>query len=377
LIIARRPLSIKEATIALGLSSAHSSLEMLQDDIDRDMRADKLRKLCGPLIHVDESIGRVTLLHYSVKEYLIDRAGAHPNIWWRITLQDASKQIARDCITFLSFHEFSSSVPHPHDHYRPYTYDTPPAFVCYFGLEALVPLVARSATTGSQDSAEPEQGFSPLKMSALGGHLRVVKKLLELPQHASDSQDGKAALSVAVDRGHTHIVECLLQHFPSLDSLSPELESASVGGHTEIAKLLLERGTDINQGIEYSCPLDAAAYYGHLDMVKLLIERDADINCSSNSSVYGHGAALHSAAVSNHLEVVEELLRSGANPNLICEPHGTALQAAAHSGCLDVVETLLKVTREPNRQCGQYGSALEAARFVGHDDIAQLLGDTG
>ena len=462
LIIAQRPLSIKEASVALGLSSAHTSLEMLQGDIDRDMGADKLRKLCGPLIHVDESIGRVTLLHYSVKEYLTDIAGARPHNWWKITLQDASKQIARDCITFLSLREFSSSVPHPKDHYRPYTYDAPPVefehpdntyendhcllrnlpllkytvtewvnhfksctedflgdpdciqllkafliakekniefcfrlyqyfgktgyfqetvsplqFVCYFGLETLVPLVAQSASTGSQDSVIAKQGFSPLKMAALGGHLKVVEQLLKFPQYPLDSRDGKDALSVAVDRGHTSIVRCLLQHFPSPDSLSPELESASAGGHIEIAKLLLKMGTDVNQGIKYSCPLEAAAYHGRLDMVKLLIERGADINHFSDSSEHGYGAALHSAAVSNHLEIVEELLQSGANLNLICGLHGTALQAAAHSGCIGVVKRLLEDTIDSDHPCGQYGSALQAARFVGNDDIARLLEDSG
>ena len=121
LIIAQRSLRIIEASIALGLNSAHSSLDKLQGDIDRDMGADKLRKLCGPLIYVDELIGRVTLLHYSVKEYLTDFAHTQPDNWWRIMLQDASKPIARDGITFLSFRQFSSSIPHPQYHYSLYT----------------------------------------------------------------------------------------------------------------------------------------------------------------------------------------------------------------------------------------------------------------
>ena len=460
LIIARRPLSIKEASMALGLNSAHSSLEMLQGDIDRNMGADKLRNLCGPLIRVDELIGRVTLLHYSVKEYLTDIAGPRPDCWWKITLQDASKQIARDCITFLSFPEFSSSVPHPQDHYLPYTYGSSPAehpdntyendhcslsnlpflkyavtewvnhfksceqnflsdpdckqileaflidkeknvefcfrlyqyfeksgsfqetasplqLACYFGLEALVPVIVEASTTGGRESVVVEQGFSPLKMGALGGHIGVVEQLLNLPQYAQDSSGGKAALSVAVDRGHTPIVRCLLQHFPSLGLLSPELESASVGGHTEIAKLLLQMNADVNHGIKYSCPLDAAAYHGHLDMVKLLIKRGADINRCSNSSTDGYGAALHSAAARNNLEIVEELLERGANPNLICGVDGTALQGAVRSGCVAVVERLAKDTIDPDPPCGEYGSALDTARLFGHEEIARLLEATG
>lgn len=460
LIIARKPLSIKEASIALGLNTAHSSLEMLQGDIDRDMGADKLRNLCGPLIRVDESIGRVTLLHYSVKEYLTDIAGPRADRWWKIALQDASKQITRDCITFLSFREFSSSIPHPQDHYRPYTYDTSPAehpdntyendhcslrnlpflkyavtewanhfksceedllsdpdckqileaflmkkeknvefcfrlyqyfgkpgsfpetvsslqLVCYFGLEKLVPLVVPEPTAaqGRRDIAMAEQGYSPLEMGARGGHISVVEQLLKL-QHARNNRDAKAALSIAVDYGHTAIVECLLHHFPSFDSLSPQLESASVGGRTDIAELLLKMGADVKQGVKYSCPLEAAAYHGHLDMVKLLIEWKADINFFDNSSTHGYGAALHSAAAGNHLEIVEELLKSGADINLISGVHGTALQAAAHSGSIGVIRRLL-VNNAVDQQCGQYGSALQAAKTFGYDDIAQLLGDAG
>jgi len=457
LIIARRPLSLKEASIAIGLKDTHTSLDMLQCDIDRDMGPDKLRKLCGPLIHVDESIGRVTLLHYSVQEYLTNTASTRLDNWWRITLQDASLQIARDCITFLSFSEFSSSVSHPKDHYGPYTYDIPPAphpdnlyendhcslrnlpflkyaatewashlksceedflndpdgrqfleaflidkeknvefcfrlyqyfgntgpfqetvsalqVVCYFGLEALVSLVVQTATPGSQGSAVVKQGYSQLEMCALGGHVGIAEQLLKLPQHIQDSRDGKAALTIAVDFGHTALVKCLLQRFPSFDSLSSQLESASVGGHTDIAKLLLEAGADINQGEKYSGPLEAAAYHGHLNMVELLIEWKADIDRFDNSSAHGDGSALHSAAAASQVEIVEKLLKSGANINLICGVYGTALQAAAYAGCMEVVQMLFKDAKD--YPCGQYGSALQAAKFVGHTDIVRLLEGT-
>ena len=238
-------------------------------------------------------------------------------------------------------------------------------------------MIAKASTTGSQGSIIVEQGFSPLKMGALGGHLGVVEQLLKLPQYAQDSQEGKAALSIAVDRGHTPIVKCLLHHFPSLGSLSPELESASVGGYTEIAKHLLKMDTDINHGIKYSCPLEAAAYHGHLDMVKLLIKRGADINRYSDSSTAGFGAALHSAAARNNLEIVEELLERGADQNLICGVHGTALQGAVRSGCVAVVKRLAKDTIDPDPPCGEYGTPLDTAKIFGHEEIARLLEATG
>ncbi|RPB03801.1 ankyrin [Choiromyces venosus 120613-1] len=460
LIIAGRPLSVKEASIALGLNRTHSSLGALQSDIDRDMGADKLRKLCGPLIHVDESIGRVTLLHYSVKEYLID--ATRPDNKWRITLQDALKQTTRDCITFLSFNEFSSSVLHPKDHFRPYTYDpdtydivphpdnpyendhcllrnlpflkyavtqwvnhfkacqeallkdpdcrriltafliekeknvelffrlyqyfgntrsspeaaSPLHVVCYFGLEALVPFFTQTSAPKSQDPTTAKKRCSPLEMGALGGHRGVIEQLLKLPQHAHDNRDVKNALSVAVDCGHMAVVECLLQHFPPSDSLSPLLESASAGGHTDIAELLLKKGADVNQGGKYSCPLEAAAYHGHLDMVRMLIRWKADINRFQASSAHGYGSALYAAAAEDHLGIVEELLENGVDVNRICGVHGTALQAAAYAGSMGVVKRLLDA-KAINYRCGQYGGALQAALHVGQDDIVRVLEDAG
>jgi ankyrin repeat protein len=57
------------------------------------------------------------------------------------------------------------------------------------------------------------------------------------------------------------------------------LEAASIGGHEAIAKLLIEKGADVNaQGEEYGNALQAASNGGHEAIAMLLIEKGADVN---------------------------------------------------------------------------------------------------
>ena len=52
-------------------------------------------------------------------------------------------------------------------------------------------------------------------------------------------------------------------------------------GHTDIVKLLIENGADVNEKNALGwTPLGSAAYFGYTDVVKLLIEKGADIDVS-------------------------------------------------------------------------------------------------
>ena len=62
---------------------------------------------------------------------------------------------------------------------------------------------------------------------------------------------------------------------PTEDGWTP-LDSAARGGHLEIVKLLLEKGAGIMVQDGDSTPLRSAANSGHQEAVKLLLEKGAD-----------------------------------------------------------------------------------------------------
>lgn len=72
----------------------------------------------------------------------------------------------------------------------------------------------------------------------------------------------------------------------------------------DVAKLLIERGADVN----FSSPLTYAAEAGDINMVNLLIEKGADVNLNQ-----GMGPPLTEAARHGKFAIIERLLEKGAD----------------------------------------------------------------
>ena len=64
------------------------------------------------------------------------------------------------------------------------------------------------------------------------------------------------------------------------------LIAASTGGQTEIIRLLIEKGADVNlrEDVGGSTALLAAAFFGHTEIVEMLIDKGADVNARNLSS---------------------------------------------------------------------------------------------
>ena len=77
---------------------------------------------------------------------------------------------------------------------------------------------------------------------------------------------------------------------------------AAFGGHKDIIKLMIEKGTksgtrmDWNQGMYY------AAKSGHVDIIKLMIEKGAD----------GWNRGMYGAAKGGHVDIVKFMIEKGA-----------------------------------------------------------------
>jgi hypothetical protein len=132
-------------------------------------------------------------------------------------------------------------------------------------------------------------------------------------------------------RGGQLIYAASLQRCYYLVRVLLELEAdAACHNSTDIVKLLLEHGTDVNaQGGKYGTALQAAAGdYGSKDTAKLFLEHGADVNAQGGY----FGTALQVAISQGRSDTVKLLCEHGADVNAQGGNYGTALQAAISRG---------------------------------------------
>lgn len=163
-------------------------------------------------------------------------------------------------------------------------------------------------------------GWTPLHYAADGGHLECLDLLIS---HGADvtaaSRDGDVPLHYLVrakarqaDNVHYYKLLKTVLNSRGLDvnvqNMNGEaaLHLSAMGGHDEVANLLLNHGAEINVKSRVGeTPLHYATRYGHTDVVKTLLERNAD------PTLVGPEGTPLNIAVAYHKEAVAELL-SGA-----------------------------------------------------------------
>ena len=148
----------------------------------------------------------------------------------------------------------------------------------------------------------------------------------------------------ALYRGRADRVGELLAADPQLT-----LHEAAALGRTERLRDLLDEEPDrANEfGDDGFHPLGLACFFGHVDAARLLLERGADVNAVSRNE-HIQTAAIHAAAAAEgkdedvRYELVRLVLDHGADPNL---PQGggfRAIDAARQNGDRRVEKLLLE-----------------------------------
>jgi hypothetical protein len=156
-------------------------------------------------------------------------------------------------------------------------------------------------------------------------------------------------------------------------------------GRKETAKLLLEKGADVNvlESISINPPhempiLLIAIVKGDVDITKLLIEKGAGVNVKSSLGV----TPLMVAILSGHKRIVKHLLENGADSNALVpvtvgsSQQMTILFTAIAKGDIEITKLLVDKGADVNLKSNdgqQVLSPLEFALKHGKQDIAQLL----
>jgi len=186
-------------------------------------------------------------------------------------------------------------------------------------------------------------------------------------------------LRIASRIGNERMVRFLLWWGPDVNAKSillnyTPLHYAAKHGHVEIARLLIEKGADVNAlGCLDKTPLHYAALWGHFEIARLLIEKGADVSaltCSDNT-------LLHNAALYGYFEIARLLIENGADVNALGCLDKTPLHYAAEHGHVEIARLLIENGADVNAKNIDRWAPLHEAAERGHVEVAKLLIEKG
>lgn len=192
------------------------------------------------------------------------------------------------------------------------------------------------------------------------------------------------ALMHAAENGHLPVVEMLLEAGADVNAKDKGIPSVEPGGytsllravrngHVRIARVLLKAGAKANDRGPGFYPMSAAAARGSPELINLLLRHGADLNSSDEDE----RTPLIEAVDEGQLEATKALLKGGANPNAQDELGKTALIHAASDGNRGIVNALLRAKANPNLSDKDDTTPLMWAVIGGHYATTKILLESG
>jgi ankyrin repeat protein len=192
-----------------------------------------------------------------------------------------------------------------------------------------------------------EEAVRHIFTAVFGGHVEEVARLLDANPHlmeAREEEEHRTPLLVAAIYGRTDVVRLLLERGADInagdDSDITALQYAAEEGHEEVVSILLSCGADSSRrGSSGLTALILSSFSGRLDVVQHLLQHMAGRGLDERN--HNGRTALWGACLNNHVEVARFLLLAGADPTIADTDEETPRQAAARYGrpaCVSLLE---------------------------------------
>lgn len=397
---ARRPLTIEEMAIALGIAISTDPKSLSKVQLDNIRLKARIRDWCGLFVFINHE--RIYLIHQTAKEFLVCTGeSVLPLFGWSQCLHalEVEKEMARICIQYLLLEDVVSLAP----------------MILHKLAEGLFRSFSKLVWEGASEQFlvyTAQYWSSHLRDASLSAEQEVVASAKALYDTRSsiyalwfaivwdsrlDEVFGRRPefneVHLAAFLGHEQMLRIILnsEQYPDLNKPDSTGQTAlmwaSQRGDAEIVRLLLEHGAAINtqdsEDVVFSGrPLVIAASIGHENVVETLLRwaEASSNNVNVNRVIFNAGQldkALIAASFAGHHRIVMKLLASGADPNAQDADGSRVLEVATTYDHPRVVKILLEHGADVNAEGGEYGNAPIVASSDNNMEIMEILLEHG
>lgn len=237
-------------------------------------------------------------------------------------------------------------------------------------LICLATLTASMALAAQKDNTMSDEFLTAVTK----GDAARVKEMLKTDAalvRATD-KNGTSAVLLATYHGKREVAEALLATGVELN-----IFEAAATGRTDRVRALLEKDSRLlsSYAADGFYPLGLAVFFGHAATARLLVERGADVNQAASNAMKVR--PLHAAAAARQLELSRLLIERGADVNATQQAGFTPLHEAAATGQMELARLLLAHGAQINAKSDAGKTALTYAIENGQTEMAKFLESAG